>query len=159
MGLFHQRLMKAYAMMHKRVMNEAQKLGLTAGQPKILEYLLTQEGAEQYRIAKHCEIEPATVGSILNRMEASGLVERRRLGTNRRSLYVYLTEKARKAALEVENIFAKAESEALEGIGAEEREKMSGILTEVYKNLSKTEEDHSQHIDRIVADRIAAQAF
>lgn len=140
MGLFHQQLMKAYAMMHKRVMNEAQKLGLTAGQPKILEYLLTQEGAEQYRIAKHCEIEPATVGSILNRMEASGLVERRRLGTNRRSLYVYLTEKGRKAALEVEGIFAKAESEALEGIGAEEREKMSGILTEVYKNLSKTEE-------------------
>lgn len=140
MGLFHQQLMKAYAMMHKRVMNEAQKLGLTAGQPKILEYLLTQEGAEQYRIAKHCEIEPATVGSILNRMEASGLVERRRLGTNRRSLYVYLTEKGRKAALEVEGIFAKAESEALEGIGAEEREKMSWILTEVYKNLSKTEE-------------------
>lgn len=140
MGLFHQQLMKAYAMMHKRVMNEAQKLGLTAGQPKILEYLLTQEGAEQYRIAKHCEIEPATVGSILNRMEASGLVERRRLGTNRRSLYVYLTEKGRKAALEVEGIFAKAESEALEGIEAEEREKMSGILTEVYKNLSKTEE-------------------
>lgn len=140
MGLFHQQLMKAYAMMNKRVMNEAQKLGLTAGQPKILEYLLAQEGAEQYRIAKHCEIEPATVGSILNRMEASGLVERRRLGTNRRSLYVYLTEKGRRAALEVEGIFAKAEREALEGIGAEEREKMTGMLTEVYKNLSKTEE-------------------
>ena len=140
MGLFHQQLMKAYAMMNKRVMNEAQKLGLTAGQPKILEYLLAQEGAEQYRIAKHCEIESATVGSILNRMEASGLVERRRLGTNRRSLYVYLTEKGRRAALEVEDIFANAEKTALEGIGAEEREKMSGILTEVYKNLSKTEE-------------------
>lgn len=140
MGLFHQLLMKAYAMMNKKVMNEAQKLGLTAGQPKILEYLLAQEGAEQYRIAKHCEIEPATVGSILNRMEASGLVERRRLGTNRRSLYVYLTEKGRRAALEVEDIFANAEKTALEGIGAEEREKMSGILTEVYKNLSKTEE-------------------
>lgn len=140
MGLFHQQLMKAYAMMNKRVMNEAQKLGLTVGQPKILEYLLAQEGAEQYRIAKHCEIEPATVGSILNRMEASGLVERRRLGTNRRSLYVYLTEKGRRAALEVEDIFANAEKTALEGIGAEEREKMSGMLTEVYKNLSKTEE-------------------
>lgn len=140
MGLFHQQLMKAYAMMNKRVMNEAQKLGLTAGQPKILEYLLAQEGAEQYRIAKHCEIEPATVGSILNRMEASGLVERRRLGTNRRSLYVYLTEKGRRAALEVEDIFANAEKTALEGIGAEEREKMTGMLTEVYKNLSKTEE-------------------
>lgn len=140
MGLFHQQLMKAYAMMNKRVMNEAQKLGLTAGQPKILEYLLAQEGAEQYRIAKHCEIEPATVGSILNRMEASGLVERRRLGTNRRSLYVYLTEKGRRAALEVEDIFANAEKTALKGIGAEEREKMSGMLTEVYKNLSKTEE-------------------
>ena len=140
MELFHHQLMKAYAMIHKKVMYEAQKLGLTAGQPKILEYLLTQEGAEQYKIAKHCEIEPATVGSILNRMEASGLVERRRLGTNRRSLYVYLTEKGRKAALEVEDIFANAEKTALEGIGEKEREKMSEMLMKVYENLSKTEE-------------------
>lgn len=140
MEMFHHQLMKAYAMMHKTVMNEAQKLGLTAGQPKILEYLLTQEGAEQYRIAKHCEIEPATVGSILNRMETSGLVERRRLGTNRRSLYVYLTDKGRKAAQQVEEIFAAAEKTALKGIGEEEREIMRESLLKVYENLSQTEE-------------------
>lgn len=140
MEMFHHQLMKAYAMMHKTVMNEAQTLGLTAGQPKILEYLLTQEGAEQYRIAKHCEIEPATVGSILNRMETSGLVERRRLGTNRRSLYVYLTDKGRKAAQQVEEIFAAAEKTALKGIGEEEREIMRESLLKVYENLSQTEE-------------------
>lgn len=140
MEMFHHQLMNAYAMMHKTVMNEAQTLGLTAGQPKILEYLLTQEGAEQYRIAKHCEIEPATVGSILNRMETSGLVERRRLGTNRRSLYVYLTDKGRKAAQQVEEIFAAAEKTALKGIGEEEREIMRESLLKVYENLSQTEE-------------------
>ena len=140
MESFHHLLMKTYALLHKTVMAEAQKLGLTTGQPKILEYLSEQEGAEQYRIARHCEIEPATVGSILNRMEAAGLIERRRQGTNRRSLYVYLTEKGKTAAEETKKIFALAEEKAFGEIGGDEKEKMRELLLTMYKNLSQTEE-------------------
>ena len=106
---FHHLLMKSYCALRRNVMGQAQREGLTAGQPKILEFLLTSEGVEQNKIARHCEIEAATAGSILNRMESAGLIERRRMGQNRRSLYVYLTEKGRMAAQKVENIFAATE--------------------------------------------------
>ena len=64
---FHHKLMKTYFAMHRRVMSAAKELGLTSGQPKILEYLSEQEGVEQKTIARSCEIESATVGSILDR--------------------------------------------------------------------------------------------
>ena len=137
---FHHLLMKSYCALRRNVMGQAQREGLTAGQPKILEFLLTSEGVEQNKIARHCEIEAATAGSILNRMESAGLIERRRMGQNRRSLYVYLTEKGRMAAQKVENIFAATEERAFSGFTGEEKEKVRALLQKMCENLSKTEE-------------------
>ena len=67
--------------------------GTVAGQPKILEYLAEYGEHEQKDIATYREIEPATVGSILLRMETAGLIARRNRPDNRRSLYVSLTPK------------------------------------------------------------------
>ena len=84
---FHHVLMMTHLSFHKRIMAEAKKLGLTSGQPKILEFLSENEGVEQKTIAEHCEIERASAGSILGRMESAGLIERRREGGNRRYTY------------------------------------------------------------------------
>ena len=133
---FHHILMKAYFAMHKSVMAEAQKIGLTSGQPKILELLYERDGVEQKTIAAHCEIEPATVGNLLGRMESAGLIERRRLGGNRRSLYVYLTDAGRDAAARMEEIFAAAEKRALEGVTDVERAELRKMLAGIYDNIA-----------------------
>ena len=91
----HYSLMKAHATLNRRVLARAAGLGLTPGQPKILDYLIDHEGHDQKTIAAYCEIEPATVGSILLGMEETGLIVRRQHPGNRRSLFVYLTEKGR----------------------------------------------------------------
>ena len=140
MNSFHHLLMKSYCALRRKVMERAQGEGLTAGQPKILEFLSENEGVEQNKIARHCEIEAATAGSILNRMEAAGLIERRRLGQNRRSLYVYLTEKGQKASQKVESIFAETEGCAFCGFSEKEREQAYVLLAKLYENLTKTEE-------------------
>lgn len=136
----HYLLMKSHAAMRKRVMAQAQREGLTSGQPKILEYLAENEGADQRSIALHCEIEAATVGSILMRMETAGLIERRRVGGNRRSLYVYLTEKGKSAAARTQEIFDSAEVAALLGCTEEEKRQLKELLTRVYRNLTRMEE-------------------
>lgn len=51
--------------------------GLTLGQPKVLDYLQDHDGANQAEIARACHIEPASLTSVLNRMEEKALVERR----------------------------------------------------------------------------------
>ena len=43
------------------------KIGITKGQPRILDYLSENDGCIQREIAKHCHIEPATVFSKVSR--------------------------------------------------------------------------------------------
>ena len=70
----HYLLMKSQALFSRRVLSEISKIGLSSGQPKILDFLLQYGEADQKTIAAHCEIEQTTVGSILLRMESAGLV-------------------------------------------------------------------------------------
>lgn len=77
MESLHYLLMKTHAMFYRQIQAEIGKIGLTSGQPKILEFLQKYKEADQKTIASYCEIEQATVGSILLRMEKAGLVVRR----------------------------------------------------------------------------------
>ena len=133
---FHHVLMMTHLSFHKKIMAEAKKLGLTSGQPKILEFLSENEGVEQKTIAEHCEIERASAGSILGRMESAGLIERRREGGNRHSLYVYLTPAGKEAAANVERIFADTEKLAFAGLDEKEVEKLFSALKKVYENTN-----------------------
>lgn len=90
---FHYLIMAEQSMFHKELLSRLKDTGLTIGQPKILDYLKDHGGAGQKDIARGCHIEPGTLTTLLNRMEEAGLVERRMLNGNRRSLYVFLTEK------------------------------------------------------------------
>ena len=103
-------------------------LGLTPGQPKVLDYLSRFGERDQKTIAAYCEIEPATVGSILARMEAAGMIVRRRRPGDRRALLVSLTERGRAAATAVDGVFARAEAEAARGMTADEVEGLKAAL-------------------------------
>lgn len=110
---FRHKLMKTYFALHKDVMKECKSLGLSSGQPKILEYLLENDGVCQKEIAMHCEIEKATVGTILDGMEQSGLIKRERKEGDRRSLFVFLIDLGREKANSVSKIFEKLKRKLL----------------------------------------------
>lgn len=135
MESLHYLLMKTHTILNRRILNRAGKAGLTAGQPKVLEFLSQHGESDQKTIASYCEIEPATVGSILLRMERSGLVIRQQHTGNRRSLFVSLTEKGRQAAAAVEEIFQETETEAVSGLSSEELEQLTGLLDRLWKSL------------------------
>lgn len=137
---FHYAFMKAYLSFHRAVMEQAKNIGLTSGQPKILEFLSMCDGVEQKVIAEHCEIESATAGSILTRMENAGLIERKRLDGNRRSIYVFITERGREAAEKVKAIFAEVERRAFEGIPDDEKEVLCRNLRKIYQNTVNSED-------------------
>ena len=120
MESLHYLLMKSHAMLSRSILSQANKIGLTSGQPKILDFLLKSEEADQKTIASYCEIEPATVGSILMRMEENGLVLRRQKEGNRRSLYVSLTEEGKQSAEKLMDIFNEAENMAVSNMTDEE---------------------------------------
>lgn len=140
MESLHYLLMKSHGMISKRVLSEASKIGLTSGQPKVLEFLLKYGESDQKTIAAYCEIEPATVGSILLRMEQAELIVRKQKEGNRRSLYVSLTEKGQEAADRMEKVFQKTEEQATAGLTCEEKEQLKYLLDKLCSTIKFKEE-------------------
>ena len=137
---FHYLVMAEQAMVQKALLARIKGSGLTLGQPKVLDYLKDHNGASQKDIAGGCHIEAGSLTSILNRMEEKGIVERRMLHGNRRSSYVFLTEKGEKLRDLVTKSFEQIEDEAFQGISEQEKEQFMQTFSRIYENLT-TKED------------------
>lgn len=134
---FHYLAMANHAMFQKKLILSLKETGLTLGQPKVLDYLQYHDGANQKDMAAGCHIEAPSLTSILNRMEEKGLIERRMLNGNRRSLHVFLTEKGRKYQQMVAQAFCCLEEEAFDGISETERTSFMATFEKIYGNLMK----------------------
>lgn len=131
---FHYLIMAEHSTFQKELLSRLRDTSLTIGQPKILDYLKDHNGISQKEIAKGCHIEPGTLTTLLNRMEEAGLVERRMMHGNRRSLYVFLTEKGSLLSLQVDHAFSDLEEQAFRDISSEDREKFLRIFQRIYEN-------------------------
>ena len=138
MESLHYLLMKTHAHINRLILSQAAAIGLSPGQPKILECLLLHGECNQKAIAENCEIEQATVGSILSRMERDGLVCRSQRGGNRRSLYVSLTPQGRDLAQQMEEIFRQADAQAAGQLTPQELAQLTALLETVCASLAPT---------------------
>ncbi len=141
---FHYLLLANQSMVHKSVFSKLKSSGLTLGQPKVLDYLKDHDGAGQKEIAAACHVDPASITAILNGMENKGLIERRHLNGNRRSSYVFLTEKGRQMQQKVEQSFQQIEETAFADIPEHTRQEFLQTFKQIYQNLQK-EGGASQH--------------
>lgn len=119
---FHYLMMITQTLFQKQVYIEFNQCGLTAGQPKILDFLGCHDGSMQKNIADGCQVDPATLTGILNRMEEKGLIERRMEKGNRRSFHIYLTELGWQKQKEVMQIFQRQEAELFAQITPQEQQ-------------------------------------
>lgn len=124
-----------HTLCNKKILQKTNILGLSAGQPKILEFLFNHDGCEQKEIAKACEIEASTVTNLLAKMEEANLIQRKQLNGNRRSLYVFLTEEGKRVTQEVMVIFEEVKKEAFKGFSTDEQLEMFRLLTKMVDNL------------------------
>ena len=141
MDTLHYLLMRAHTNLNRWILNEAAALGLSPGQPKVLEFLLEHEESNQKAIADYCEIEQATVGSILSRMERDGLVYRIQRAENRRALYVSMTPRGRELAERMPEVLCRADARAAARLSGDE----AALLCELLKKVcSAVDEDGAE---------------
>ena len=133
---FHYLIMAEHSLLQKGLLTMLKGSGLSAGQPKILDYLLTHNGAAQKEIARGCHIEPGTLTTLLNRMEENGLVERRMQKGNRRTYHIFMTAEGKRQALFVMENFHKLENNAFHGISDAEKKAFMKTLLQIYDNLN-----------------------
>src|ERR1700692_4499337 len=81
-------------LLKKRFGQNSRRSGLTRSQWQVLTYLAQNEGINQARLAELIEIEPITLGRIVDRLEAMGLIERHPHPTDRRTWLLHPVEAA-----------------------------------------------------------------
>ena len=136
---FHYLLMATQSLFQRSVMAELNGSGLTAGQPKVLDYLGRHDGSVQKAIAAGCQIDPATLTGLLNRMEEKGLIRRCNEDGNRRSLHVYLTEQGWAKQREVRQTMERQSEVVQAGLSEEQRAQLLGCLYKVCANMTDME--------------------
>ncbi len=128
-------LIKVGAAHRRRSAYEFTKYNLTAGQPRILNYLFEHNGCIQRELAAACHLEPASVTSVLNSMEKAGLIERKPVQGDKRALEVWLTEKGLDQKKTIEENFITMANECFQGFTEEEKQLAGVFLDRIFKNM------------------------
>ncbi|MFV0280106.1 MAG: MarR family winged helix-turn-helix transcriptional regulator [Rhodoblastus sp.] len=124
-------------LMRKRFEQRARHVGLTRAQWHALAYLARNEGIQQSALADLLELEPITLGRILDRLEAADLIERRRHAADRRVWLLHLKPKAHALMTDMFAIGEATRNEALAGIDEADRNALTRILVAVKANLGE----------------------
>ena len=124
---------KAHRQCAESALNEH---GVHAGQEMILLQLYSGEGIPQSQLAEALCVEPPTVTRMLQRMEASGLVERRADPADARVSLVSLTEQGRQAELPILRAWDELEARLVAGLTDMEQALLRRLLMQALKNLN-----------------------
>jgi len=133
---FHYLLMSNFSMMKKLLMRRLKDTDLTPGQPKVLAELYECNGMTQSELAARCVLEAATVTSVIDGMERSGLVERKKDSDNRRISRIWLTEKGQQLAERVNREFLVLEQTVLNSLEGFDANAAQSVLEQIYNAMS-----------------------
>jgi MarR family transcriptional regulator for hemolysin len=123
-------------LMRTRFDQKARMQGMTRAQWIILAWLDRQPGLSQNEMASILEVEPISVGRLIDRLEARGLVERRPDPTDRRVRRLHLLPAANPMIDEIARHREALAAEFLEGIDPDGRSRLVDLLIHIKSNLT-----------------------
>ena len=123
-------------LMRKRFDERARAVGATRAQWKALVTLARNEGINQGGLADLLEVEPITLCRMIDRLEESGMVERRRDPADRRAWQIFLTDAAQPVIAQLHGFAADLFENALDGLTPDDRRALTASLDRIRDNLS-----------------------
>ena len=124
-------------LLKKRLEQNSRGSGLTRSQWQILAYLAQNEGINQKGLAELLEIEPITLGRIVDKLETLGLIERHPHPTDRRTWLLRLVEAARPKLEQVRELGDVIHKEALAGVSEDDGQRLLQTLEAMKANLTE----------------------
>jgi DNA-binding MarR family transcriptional regulator len=110
-------------------------LGLTRSQWLVINRLYRRPGATQSELAEMLEVEKATAGRMVDRMEKKGWVVRRPDAADRRVNRLHLTAEADLIQVQLAQIADRTVDDALALLSDDEREQFSAWMRQVKRQL------------------------
>ena len=113
---------------HTRIADGLQSIGLTPATFGLLNVLGARGGATQRELGSALGIDPSTMVSLIDELEAAGLAKRRPHPTDRRAREVVITPKGRRLLERGRQMALQVEDEVLGGLSAGERRELLKLL-------------------------------
>jgi DNA-binding MarR family transcriptional regulator len=124
-------------LMRRSFDERARGIGVTRPQWQVLTLLRLHAGSNQGALAEMLEVEPITLGRMIDRLQEAGLVERRADPADRRAWRIFLTQKGEGLLDQLRPFGLETLSTALEGVSEADRDSFMTTLTRVRTNLSR----------------------
>lgn len=115
----------------------ARQIGVTRPQWQVLTLLSRHAGINQGGLADILEVEPITLGRMIDRLQDSQMVERRPDPSDRRAWRLHLTPKGEEQIERLRPFAVETLDMALDGVSAAEREQFMATLDKIRGNLSR----------------------
>ena len=110
-------------------------LGLTAGEARALAHIARAEGERQSVIAERLNVEAMSLSAMIDRLEARGLVTRKRDPADRRAKCISLTSSADEMLTHVTAIAREISNDASRGIAMADWDAASDVLRQARLNM------------------------
>jgi MarR family transcriptional regulator, transcriptional regulator for hemolysin len=113
-----------------------QELALTQAQWRALSILSRKPGLRQNQLAEMLEMQPISIGRLIDRLQAAGWVERKADPTDRRALQLYLTAQSEPILAQLKKHGAACRAAVLAGVSEEEQREFLDILSRMRANMA-----------------------
>src|SRR5918999_406931 len=123
-----QLLFRLWRVSHTRTAEALDSLGLTTALFALLNVLGTHEGAIQQELGAAMGVDPSTMVSLIDQLEAGGLANRRPRPTDRRAREVVITPKGRRVLEQARQLAREVEDDVLRGLSGAERRQVVALL-------------------------------
>jgi MarR family transcriptional regulator, transcriptional regulator for hemolysin len=132
---------------------QANEFGITRAQWVVLVRLDRFEGRKQAEVAEMLDLQPITLTRLVDRLCATGLIERRADPTDRRAKRLFLTEAGRALLERLGDFGEDVTKTALAGVEREAIEKMISQLAIVKENLRQAIQQRGEAGEGAAADQ------
>ena len=119
-------------------------IGLTRSQWWILAQVSRHDGMNQSDLAQLLDVGKAALGRLVDRLEASGFIERRFDESDRRVKRVYLTRSGSRTIEEMKSLSHEMSERMLKGLDARARNALAESLARVKANLLELKGDAAE---------------
>jgi DNA-binding MarR family transcriptional regulator len=110
-------------------------LNVTRSQAWLLAYLSRRDGSTQSELADQMNLGKVAVGGLVDRLEASGMIERRAHPSDRRVNNIFLTEKGRKVVTQIRKLTLDANKDMLKGLSMKDLKTVVSVMQTFKRNL------------------------
>ena len=123
--------------MRRNFDERARSIGVTRPQWQVLSLLARNEGINQGGLAEILEVEPITLGRMIDRLQEAAMVERRPDPADRRAWRLFLTDKGNQLINQLRPLALETLEAALDGVEIARRDEMMVALDRMRGNLSR----------------------